>query len=187
MSLVRGLTYALAAVFTAAVGICAVLAGAGPLSGSGVAVFFSGTAGRILLLACGAVLVLVGIHFVRIVSSMAKEGKHFVSRGDRGDIELTPRAVREFVGGILKIDVGLERFRIGLEHTDEGIGITIRTRLSGGSHVTEIGDRIQHVVSRLVPERTGIAVEYTRVIVGSIHSELAPSSSEPDRDDSPPV
>ncbi|MBN1859317.1 hypothetical protein JW848_08950 [Candidatus Bipolaricaulota bacterium] len=178
MSLIRGLTYSIAATFTAAVGICVVLAGAGPLSGSAVAAFFSDTLGRAILLACGAFLVLVGVHFIRMVSSMAAEGKHFVSRGDRGDIELTPRAVREFIEGILRIDIGLERFRIELEHTDDGIGVTIRTRLSGEAHVTEIGDRIQHVVSQLVPERTGIAVEYTRVVVGSIRSESTTSSSE---------
>ncbi len=182
MSFVRGLTHSLAAVFATAAGICVVLAGAGPLSGSAVATFFSDMPGRVVLFVCGALLVLVGIHFLRIVWAMAREGQHFVSQGDRGNIELTPRAVREFVGGILRVEVGIERFRIDLEHTDGGLGITIRTRLSGEAHVTEIGDRIQDAVSHLVPERTGIAVEYTRVIVGSIRSESAPSPEESDSD-----
>jgi len=180
MSLVRGLTHSLAAAFALAAGICVVLVGAGPLSGSAVTTFFSSTLGQAVLYACGAVLVLIGVHFLRILIETARAGRHFVSQGDRGNIELTPRALREFVGGILRVDVGIERFRIDLEHTDSGIGITIRTRLSSEAHVTEIGDRIQDVVSRLVPERTGIPVEYTRVIVGSIRSESSAVSTSPE-------
>lgn len=183
MSFVRGLTHSFAAIFAGAAGVCAVLAGAGPLSGSAVTSFFTDTPGRVVLFACGALLLLIGVHFIRILFAAANAGRHFVSQGERGDIELTPRALREFIGGLLKVEVGVEQFRIELEHADGGIGITIRTRLSGEAHVTEIGDRIQDAVSRLVPERTGIDVEYTRVIVGRIHNDRAPSSSSPEADE----
>jgi len=94
----------------------------------------------------------------------------FHHEGEWGRIDLSPIAIKEFIAGILRKDFGLDRFRILLRHQVNGVGITVRTTLSPGQCVTDVGERIQRELTEQVADRTGVDVSNVTVLVRSIRA-----------------
>lgn len=153
------------------IGVVSVLAGVGVLSLGSLTPYLDRSPGTILVIVVGALLLAIAARFVlRFLESLG-EGVLFSHQGEWGAIELSPQAVREFISDILRRQVGIERFRIGLKHHDDGVAITVRTALTPEQRVTEMGARIQKELARHVTERTGIEVREVTVLVRSIRRD----------------
>jgi uncharacterized alkaline shock family protein YloU len=87
--------------------------------------------------------------------------------------------LREFISGILRREIGIDRFRVRLQHMEDGIAIKVRTTLSPEEQVAEVGRRIQETLSQRVVERTGVEVREVSVLVDSISArEEEPQDQE---------
>jgi len=179
---------ALAALFAAGLGILTVLIGAGFPSLSDVMAFLASPSGAALLLALGSVLIALGFYFAILFLQARRDQARFAQDGAGGRIELSPFALREFVSGILRQEIGIEQFGVRLQHRDEGIAIRIQTTLSPDQQVAEVARRIQETLTRRVAERTGVIVQEVSVLVNSIRSprpvqEAQSPEKEPMTDD----
>ena len=158
------------------IGVVSVLAGVGVLSLGSLTPYLDRSPGTIFVIVVGALLLAIAARFVlRFLESLG-EGVLFSHQGEWGAIELSPQAVREFISDILRRQVGIERFRIGLKHHDDGVAITVRTALTPEQRVTEMGARIQKELARHVTERTGVEVREVTVLVRSIRRDDAMST-----------
>ncbi len=174
----------LAALFTLGLGTLALLVGAGIPSLSDVTRFLSSPSGEALLFALGSVLILLGGYFTVLVLHGRTARARFTQEGAGGRIELSPFALREFVSGILRQEIGIERFGVRLQHREEGIAIRIQTALSPDQQVAEVAHRIQETLTRRIAERTGVTVQEVSVLVNSIRPhQQEKEEKEPMSDD----
>jgi uncharacterized alkaline shock family protein YloU len=179
---------AFAVLFTAGLGILTVLIGAGFPALADVTRFVGSPSGEALLFALGSVLILLGLYFAVLLSHARAAHRRFAQDGPGGRIELSPFALREFVNGILRQEIGIERFGVRLRHREEGIAIRIQTTLSPDQQVAEVARRIQETLTRRVAERTGVTVQEVSVLVNSIRpreqgTDPQPPEKEPMTDD----
>ena len=173
-----------ALVVAAAVGAVFILTSAGVLSLSAVGDFADSGSGVAVMALAGALLLLVGLHFVVLIWRWRSAASRFSQDGEWGTIELSPHALREFISGILREEVGIDRFRVRLRHAEEGIAISVKTALSTSEKVSEVGRSIQKILAQRVAERTGVHVGRVSVLVHSIRSreEGIPGSTEEEGD-----
>jgi len=155
---------------TAGVGVMSILFCAGTFSIISLQQFFDALAGKIILYALGGVFLGVSFYFVSLFYRGRMQLARFVQEGELGRIELSPYALREFVSGIMKDEIGIGRFQVQLRHMDDGMSIRIKTTLSPEDQVSEIGKLIQETLSQRIVERTGIEVREVSVLVNSIQS-----------------
>lgn len=169
----------------AGLGVTLVVAGAGGLSLASLWVYLAETPGTIFVMLVGVAQILVAIHFLLIVIDERRNAVVFSREGELGRIELTPHAVKEFIGGVLREEIGLEQFRVRLRHHGNGVAITVRTTMCPTQRVTEIGERIQRELSANVVERTGVEVHEVSVLVRSIRvvEEASPVERSDDATD----
>ncbi len=163
---------------TAGLGVFLIILGAGvPIAG--FAAFLTTTGGMVLLIVLGTVLIGVGIHFLIAIADERLNASLFVREGEWGRIEVSPFAIREFISGILRDELGIGRFRIRLSHRQGGVGIAVRMTLSPDQRVPEVGESIQRELMRHVAERTGVEVREVSVLVRSIRSDAKEIGDEP--------
>jgi len=155
------------------VGIVLILLAAGPLSLSTVETFLLSPTGEALLLSFGAVLLVIGLYFIGTIYRMLRAAGWFLQEGESGWIALSPWALREFIGVILRQELGIARFRVQLAHSEGGIAIRVNTALSADQKVGEVSRRIQEVLAERVRESTGIEVHRVSVLVRNIRNEEA--------------
>jgi uncharacterized alkaline shock family protein YloU len=153
---------------TAGLGIALILAGAGVLSLSSLWTFFDTVSGSILVILVGAALVLIGVNYLIRLADERLNASVFRHEGNWGRIDLSPAAVKESIGGILKKDIGLDRFHVLLSHHASGVAITVRTTLSPDQRVTDIGEKIQRSLAEHVRDRMGVTVSDVTVLVRGI-------------------
>ena len=161
---------ALAALLALGLGVVCILQGVETFAWTDVQGFLTSYWGEALLFALGAALALVGVHFLLGVFRNRGRGPRFTQEGEWGRIELSGHALQEFVTGILRDEVGIERFRVRIRHVGDGIAISVETALSAQERVGEVGRRIQSTLARRVVERTGVEVREVVVVVESIRS-----------------
>jgi len=162
--------------FTGGLGVFLILGGSGAVSVAPVGVLAATTWGTAVSILCGCLLCLVALHFAALVIRWWNAGARFVHEDERGRIEVSPHALSEFIRGVLRQEIGIERFSVGLRHRDEAIGIRVRTTLTPEETVAEVGRRIQETLSRRVTERTGVVVDEVSVLVSSIRPHERRSS-----------
>jgi len=160
-------------IITAGTGVGSILFATGTLSLVSAQQFFATLTGEAVLHALGGVLLAVSVHFASLFYRGRTQLARFTQDGEWGKIELSPYALREFVSGIMRDEVGIDRFQVRLHHMGDGLSIRITTTLSPEDRVAEIGQRIQETLSRRVVERTGIEVRQVSVLVNSmrVHEE----------------
>jgi len=168
MRRLRVLGFGISLLLTAGIGVSLVLAGSGVLSLSSLWSFLDTAAGAALVILVGAALLLVAVYFLILLADERIHATLFHHDGEWGRIDLTPAAIKEFIAGVLRDDIGLAHFRILLYHRAHGVGITVRTTLSPDQRVTDIGERIQRVLSEHVSDRTGVEVADVTVSVRGI-------------------
>ena len=157
-------------ILTAGLGVGLILAGAGVLSLSSIWDFLDTVSGSILVTLVGVALLLVAVHFLIELADERLSAALFHHEGSWGRIDLAPIAIKELIAGILRKDIGLDRFRILLRHEVNGVGITVRTTLSPDQRVTDVGERIQRELAKHVTDRTGVEVRDVTVLVRNIRT-----------------
>jgi len=162
--------HCLAFLFALAFGVALILTGAGVLEESTVTAAFTDTGWMILLIALGAALLAIALHFLLVLAEDRLNGVLFSRTGEWGRVEVAPMAVRELISGILRRDMGLERFRVFLERREDAVAIRVRTALTSDQRVSEVGERIQRELARHVAERTGVEVREVTVFVRSMRA-----------------
>ncbi len=170
MRQLRVLGLGAAMILTAGLGVGLVLSGVGVLSRVSVWGYLDTMAGSILVILVGVALLLVAVHYLIQLADERLNAALFHHEGDWGRIDLAPIAIKELIAGILREDIGLDRFRILLRHRIDGVGIAVRTTLSPDQRVTEVGERIQRELAKHVADRTGVEVSDVTVFVRSIRA-----------------
>ena len=166
-------------IVTAGAGVISILFSTGTLSLISAQQFFGTLIGRAILYALGGVFLGVSFHFASLFYRGRIQRARFTQDGEWGKIELSPHALREFVSGIMRDEVGIDRFQVRLRHMGDGLSIEITTTLLPEDKVVEIGQRIQETLSRRVVERTGVEVREVSVLVNSIRAhEEEPAAGE---------
>jgi len=168
MRVLRGVANLVALAVTSGLGITLIVAGAGVLSLASVSSYLDRMPGSVFVILVGASLILISVRFLVASADERIAAGLFAREGGGGRIALTSYAVREFISGILRDEVGLDQFRVHLEHRRDGVGITVRITLLHSQRVTEIGEQIQSVLAREVPERTGVDVSEVSILVRGI-------------------
>jgi len=165
---------------TAGLGVFIILVGAGGVVFPGLSSLIGAAAGMAITILIGVLLVLTGIHFLITIADERLNASLFIREGEWGRIEVSPHAIREFISGILRDEIGVERFRIRLHHRGDGVGVAVRMTLSPDQRVTEVSESIQRELMQHVAERTGVEVREVSVLVRSIRrSEAKGESDEP--------
>jgi uncharacterized alkaline shock family protein YloU len=161
---------ALAFLLVGGLGILSILSGTSAFSLATILRFFESSGGEALLILFGTLLLAVALYFISEMVRNRAAAARFSQEGEWGRIELSPYALREFISGILRCEIGIERFHVRLQHMEGGIAIAVRTALSPDEKVAEIGRRIQETLAGRVAERTGVEVKRVSVLVGSIRA-----------------
>ncbi len=170
---------AFAGVIAAVTGVFSVLLGAGVFHLTSATKFLATLAGKATLCALGAFLLAVSINYASIFFRRRAQLSHFSQDGQWGRIELSPYALRELVSGIMREEIGIDRFKAQLGHLNNGLSIRITTTLSPKDRVTDVGKLIQDTLSSRVAEHTGVEVSEVSVLVNSIQSLVQePDSKE---------
>jgi len=168
MRRLRVLANAGAFLLNAGLGVTLILGGVGVLSFGSLTGYLDRMPGTIFLILVGALFLLVAVRFVLALLEERANAVLFSQQGEWGRIELSPHAVKEFISDILRSNVGIDGFRIGLKHKGEGVGIVVHTTLSPEQRVTDIGLRIQRELVQHVTDRTGVDVQEVSVLVRNI-------------------
>lgn len=168
MSLLVLIANILAVLFAVGLGVISILIGAGGISFSTVAQFLDSTVGIGMLFGIGAIFLALALYFLFLLYQGRMAEARFSQEGKWGKIELSPHALREFISGILRQEIGIARFGVRLKHIEEGIAIRIQTTLSPDEKVAEVGRRIQEILSQRVVEHTGVEVKNVSVLVDGI-------------------
>ncbi len=160
----------LAFVFTLGLGVVLVLTGAGVLSEVSAAAAFTTVGWTIFLILVGVGVLLVALHFLIVLADDRLNAVLYSRVGEWGRVEVSPAAVREFISGILRNEIGINRFRVFLRRHDNGVAIRVRTALTPDQRVTDVGERIQRELTQHVADRTGVEVREVTVFVRSIRT-----------------
>ncbi len=160
----------LAFLFTLGLGVVTILAGTGVLPIGTVSAAFSDTGWTVLLTLVGVGVLLVALHFLLVLADDRLNEVLYSRAGEYGRVEVSPTAVREFISGILRRDLGIDRFRVFLRRQENGVAIRVRTALTPDQRVTDVGERIQRELTRHVADRTGVEVREVTVFVRSIRA-----------------
>jgi len=158
----------LAFLFTLGLGVTTILTGTGVLTVSTVSAAFSSAGWTILLVLLGVGILFIALHFLLVLAEDRLNEVLYSRAGEWGRVEVSPRAVREFISGILRKDIGIDRFRVFLRRHENGVAIRVRTALTPDQRVTDVGERIQRELTRHVADRTGVEVCEVTVFVRSI-------------------
>lgn len=172
------ITRYLAFLFTLALGVALVLTGAGVLSVASVTAVLSDAGWTIVLILLGVGMLLVALHFLLVLADERSNEALYSRSGDWGVVEVSPTAVREFISGILREEIGIDRFRVFLRRRENGVAIRVRTALTTDQRVTDVGERIQRELVRHVADRTGVEVREVTVFVRSIRTRNGDETTE---------
>jgi len=160
----------LAFVFTLGLGVTMILTGVGVLTTDAVEATFGGTGWTIFLILLGVVVLLIALHYLLVLAEDRLNEVLYSRAGEWGRVEVSPTAVREFISGILRRDIGIDRFRVFLRRQENGVAIRVRTALTPDQRVTDVGERIQRELTQHVADRTGVEVREVTVFVRSIRA-----------------
>jgi len=178
MRVLRGVANVIALAITGGLGVTLIVGGAGGLSFSSLTPTLDRLPGSAFVIVVGVLLLLVAVFFLVASADARISGAVFAREGVGGRIALTSYAIREFISGILRDEVGLDRFRVILGHRNDGVVITVRLSLTHDQRVTDVGERVQTVLAREIPERTGVDVSEVSILVRGIRPLGRSQSSE---------
>jgi uncharacterized alkaline shock family protein YloU len=119
---------------------------------------------------CGAVLMLAIALADWLAASRALRRP-----GPKGEIAIAPKAVKQLAAGLLRRELGLSGFKIGLVSASDGVYLKITLPLPHEEEAPRLAERIQELLSREIEAKTGLPVlEVDLVIRGTAR----PATSE---------
>jgi len=178
MRAIRSVANLAALVIIGGLGVALIVTGATDISMVAAVSFFDTFPGTLVLILFGAALVLAAIRYLIGLMDDRLNAGLFSHEGDWGRIGVSPFAIKESISGILRNEIGIERFRIRLAHLGDGVGITVRTVLGADQIVPAVGERIQRELAREIAQRTGVVVKKVSVIVRSIQTGSPQATEE---------
>lgn len=138
-----------------------------------------------LIYAFASIYLLIGLHYIGLILRARAQRGWFVREGPSGQIRISPWAIRDLIGQVLRQEVGLQQFRVSLEHAQEGVKIRVSGGVTSGQEVAEVGERVQRLLKERVEERIGVPVVevtfLTRSVISSTptEGESGPPSTSP--------
>lgn len=133
--------------------------------------FIRSSWGVVLLDAFALVFFLVGLYFLAQLLQARRRWKRIQHESPRGPVEISLFAIRSYIERILAYEFGLQRYRVALENTSNGLYVFIRAELPVGQNVLHTAERIQQTVEETVEDRVGVKVHRVQVIAAGITSE----------------
>jgi len=121
-----------------------------------------------VIYAFAAAFLLAGLYFLILILRAHIQRGRLVKEGPAGQIQISPWAIKDLIGEILRREVGLERFRVGLARTSGGIKIRVSAQLGSGQSVVRIGEEVQRLLKERVEERIGVEVAEVEVFTRAI-------------------
>lgn len=135
-----------------------------------------------IIYAFAAAFLLAGLYFLVLILRAHIQRGRLVKEGPAGQIQISPWAIKDLVGEILRREIGLGRFRVGLARSGEGIRIKVGAELGSGQSVVRTGEEIQRLLKERVEERIGVEVTevevFTRAIESAQRTERPPEEVE---------
>lgn len=95
--------------------------------------------------------------------------------GTRGDIAVSPEAVRELATGFLAREFALPRFRVRVIPASEGLSLRVFVWLPPGEEAMSLAERVQSLLAQEVEAKTGLPVHSVNVAIRG-----APAGQGPD-------
>ncbi|MCX8103398.1 MAG: alkaline shock response membrane anchor protein AmaP [Candidatus Bipolaricaulota bacterium] len=133
--------------------------------------FLRSTWGIVLLDVMALLLFLIGVYFLAQFLQARRRWKRIQHDSPRGPVEISLFAIRSYIERILAYEFGLQRYRVALENTSNGLYVFIRAELPVGRNVLNTAERIQQTVEESVEDRVGVKVHRVQVIAAGIASE----------------
>jgi heme/copper-type cytochrome/quinol oxidase subunit 2 len=138
--------------------------------------FIQNTWGIVLLDVVALLLFLIGIYFLAQWLQARRRWKRIQHESPRGPVEISLFAIRSYIERILAYEFGLQRYRVALENTSNGLYVFIRAELPVGRNVLNTAERIQQTIEENVEDRVGVKVHRVQVIAAGITGEERPLS-----------
>ncbi len=85
--------------------------------------------------------------------------------GPKGEILITQNTVREMATALLRDELRLSRFQVGLRATGKGVAIRVNLHLPPGEEIPTLAERVQELLTREICARTGLEVPEVRLTV----------------------
>lgn len=133
--------------------------------------FIRSSWGIVLLDAFALLFFLMGLYFLAQLLQARRRWKRIQHESPRGPVEISLFAIRSYIERILAYEFGLQRYRVALENTSNGLYVFIRAELPVGQNVLHTAERIQQTVEETVEDRVGVKVHRVQVIAAGITSE----------------
>lgn len=176
------LLYSSLALVLAGVGVILILFGIDVLSLSAALPFLNTTGGIITQILIGAVFFVTALYFSSLVYRGNLQRARFSYQEEEGRIEISSCAIKELAREMLFSKIGIAGLNaISLSRQGDGMAISIDASISSQEKVTEIGHRIQALLTEQLTEQTGIKVEEVSVFIRTIRTDpklLAAEKSE---------
>ncbi len=143
--------------------------------------FLESRAGILLLYGIGALSALVGLYFLRKFIASYRMLLSFVQESDFGNIHISHYAVKELTSEILKRKLDLSSFRTSLSQASDGVQIEVYAKIHSKADIGELGERVQEVLRREIPDKTGLTVGRVDFYTQGVEEEKEDrSNSEPE-------
>lgn len=113
-------------------------------------------------------LFLIGFYFLAQLLQARRRWKRIQHEGPRGPIEISLFAIRSYIERILAHEFGLQRYRVALEKTGDGLHVSVRAELPIGRNVLDTAEKIQQSIEENVEDRVGVKVHRVQVIAAGI-------------------
>lgn len=166
------LLYSSLAFILAGVGIILILFGINVLLLSAALPYLDTTGGIIIQILIGVVLLVTAVYFSFLVYRRHLERIRFSYQEEAGRIEISSCAIKNLIKEMLFSKIGLAGLNaVSLSPQGDGMTIAIDASISSQEKVTEIGHRIQTLLTEQLKEQTGIKVEEVSVFIRTIRTD----------------
>lgn len=138
-------------------GLCVYFAGWGvPAAWPGAA---TSVGGRAVLALLGAAALGGGLVLACQLADRLASGRAIKRSGPKGEISISPRAIRQLAAGLLRGELGLNRFRVRILRAGGGVALKIRLQLPSEEPAPQLAERIQTLLAQEIETKTGLPVE----------------------------
>jgi uncharacterized alkaline shock family protein YloU len=121
-----------------------------------------------VIYAFASVFLLLGLSVLVLILRVHIQRGRLVKEGPGGEIQISPGAIKDLVQEILRREVELPRFRVGLARAPEGIRIKVSADLGGTQSVVGVGEQIQRLLKERVEQHIGMEVAEVEVFTRAI-------------------
>lgn len=149
--------------------------------------FLATVTGDIIIYVAGSIIFLSGLYYLGLIWDINKRRRRFTEQGERGQIHVSPYAIRDFVEKILADEEGLSKVRVDLTHAGEGVKIKVRANVKMGQNTYQLSKRLQRLLAEEVESGIGVKVSDVEIYTQSIGGSRTPEEKENKEEDEIPT